>query len=128
MASFEFRGGNIVGKHRAKRLFPEPGGPMRSRLCPPAAAISRALRAFGMPFTSRRLVDVVECGLHVWIAGGSFIPFISSVACSSESAASIFKPQTAFASAAFFLGRISDLMPISFASSASESAPFMGLN
>ena len=33
---------------------PEPGGPMKSRLCPPAAAISRARRATSCPRTSAK--------------------------------------------------------------------------
>ena len=35
---------------------PDPGGPMKSRLCPPAAAISRARRATSCPRTSARSV------------------------------------------------------------------------
>ena len=34
--------------------LPEPGGPSIKRLCPPAAAISSALRAPVWPFTSDR--------------------------------------------------------------------------
>ena len=35
-------------------VLPAPGGPMRMRLCPPAAAISKARLMFSCPFTSLR--------------------------------------------------------------------------
>ncbi len=34
-------GGSILGNHLANIVLPEPGGPMRIILCPPAAEISR---------------------------------------------------------------------------------------
>src|SRR5439155_1261045 len=39
---------------RLERVPPEPGGPMSRRLCPPAAATSRARLAEGWPRTSAR--------------------------------------------------------------------------
>ena len=39
------RAGRIPGSRRASIVFPVPGGPMSSRLCDPAAAISSARRA-----------------------------------------------------------------------------------
>jgi hypothetical protein len=47
-------GGNRPGSLAAIIDLPEPGGPMNSRLWPPAAAISSARLAFSWPFTSRR--------------------------------------------------------------------------
>ena len=44
-ASSGVNGGRIPGTRRARMLLPDTGGPTNSRLCPPAAAISRALRA-----------------------------------------------------------------------------------
>ena len=51
-ASGNVKGGKIEGKHFAIRVFPEPGDPTISILCPPAAAISRAFFAFCCPLTS----------------------------------------------------------------------------
>ena len=47
-------GGRIPGSRRASIVFPVPGGPASRRLCPPAAAISRARRARSWPRTSAR--------------------------------------------------------------------------
>jgi hypothetical protein len=44
-ASAGASGGKIPGSLRASIVFPVPGGPASNRLCPPAAAISIALRA-----------------------------------------------------------------------------------
>ena len=46
--------GRIPGRRRASIVFPVPGGPARSRLWPPAAAISRARRARSCARTSAR--------------------------------------------------------------------------
>ncbi len=47
-------GGKMPGRHAASRLLPDPGGPLMSRLCPPAAAISSARRAVSCPLTCAR--------------------------------------------------------------------------
>ncbi len=47
-------GGNRPGRRWAIIDLPEPGGPTNRRLCPPAAAISRARLALSWPRTSRR--------------------------------------------------------------------------
>ena len=52
--SLRSSGGRIVGRRRASIVLPVPGGPMNSRLCPPAAAISRARRPRSCPRTSER--------------------------------------------------------------------------
>ena len=39
--------------------FPEPGSPIRKRLCPPAAAISAALLACDCPFISEKSISLV---------------------------------------------------------------------
>ena len=46
--------GRIPGSRRASIVFPVPGGPISSRLCAPAAAISSARRARSWPRTSAR--------------------------------------------------------------------------
>ena len=46
--------GRIPGRRCASMLLPVPGGPIISRLWPPAAAISSARRARGWPRTSAR--------------------------------------------------------------------------
>ncbi len=47
-------GGRIPGRRRPSIVFPVPGGPPKRRLCPPAAASSRARRARSCPRTSAR--------------------------------------------------------------------------
>ena len=44
----------MVGSRLASMVFPEPGGPESRQLCPPAAAISRALLACSCPTTSKK--------------------------------------------------------------------------
>ena len=46
--------GRIVAIRRASIVFPAPGGPMRTRPCAPAAAISSARLALCCPTTSER--------------------------------------------------------------------------
>ena len=47
-------GGRMEGIRRAIIVLPEPGEPIISRLCPPATAISTALRALSWPLTSAK--------------------------------------------------------------------------
>ena len=54
-ASSKVSGGRMPGSRRASIVLPAPGGPMRSRLCPPAAAISSARRAGACPRTSAQI-------------------------------------------------------------------------
>src|SRR5258705_73340 len=54
IASSRARGGRRVPRRRASMVLPAPGGPSISRLCPPAAAISRARLAQTCPRTSER--------------------------------------------------------------------------
>lgn len=44
----------MLGKACAKKVFPEPGGPINKILCPPAAAISRARLALDCPLIKAR--------------------------------------------------------------------------
>ena len=53
-ASSSASGGRIPGSRRASIVLPVPGGPARSRLWRPAAAISSARRPRRCPFTSAR--------------------------------------------------------------------------
>ena len=53
-ASSSSIGGRMPGRRCASIDLPVPGGPIISRLCPPAAAISSARLAPAWPFTSRR--------------------------------------------------------------------------
>src|SRR5437667_384062 len=46
--------GRTVGSRRASIVFPDPGGPIIRRLCPPAAATSSARFAWAWPFTSAK--------------------------------------------------------------------------
>ena len=47
-------GGRMPGRRDASIVLPDPGGPMNKLWCAPAAAISRASRASGWPWTSQR--------------------------------------------------------------------------
>jgi len=42
----------MEGRRRAMMVLPLPGGPINSRLCPPAAATSSARFTWAGPFTS----------------------------------------------------------------------------
>ena len=53
-ASSIVSGGRMPATRRAIIVLPAPGGPISSRLCPPAAAISSARRASSCPRTSAR--------------------------------------------------------------------------
>ena len=53
-ASSRLMSGRMEGRRLASMDFPAPGDPMSKRLCPPAAAISRARFTFSWPITSRR--------------------------------------------------------------------------
>ena len=50
-ASANVMSGKMVGMQRAISVLPEPGGPIISTLCPPAAAISSARLALDWPLT-----------------------------------------------------------------------------
>ncbi len=47
-------GGRIEGNRCASMDLPDPGGPIMSKLCPPAAATSSARRALSCPRMSAR--------------------------------------------------------------------------
>jgi hypothetical protein len=53
-ASCKVIGGKIEGNLFANIVFPEPGGPIRIILCPPAAAISIHRLIDSCPFTSEK--------------------------------------------------------------------------
>ena len=55
-------GGRMPGSRRASMVLPAPGGPIMSRLWPPAAAISSARLASSWPRTSRE-VRLVRAGV-----------------------------------------------------------------
>ena len=53
-ASPKVMGGKILGNRFANIVFPEPGGPIKIILCPPAAAISIHRFMDSWPFTSAK--------------------------------------------------------------------------
>ena len=61
-ASAAVSGGSIDGRRAASMDFPAPGGPIISRLCAPAAAISSARLADSWPLTS------LMSGNRVWLS------------------------------------------------------------
>ena len=69
-------GDSNPGRRAASIDFPDPGGPIISRLCPPAAAISAARLAFSFPLISRRSAKARREGYVVEIVERSKRPFI----------------------------------------------------
>ena len=73
-ACWGVRSGSRPGSRAASIDFPEPGEPINSRLCPPAAAISSARLAVSMPFTSDRhgprpasITPAGSGGVNTWV-------------------------------------------------------------
>ena len=58
----------MPGRRLANSVFPDPGGPTNSRLCPPAAAISSARRAVSCPRISL-MSAVAACSSAASLAG-----------------------------------------------------------
>ena len=87
MASVKLISGSIPGRHLASSVFPDPGLPTMSRLCPPAAATSRALRAIYCPRTAERSVKASR---------RSFSIFSRSTLCLGMSISPLKKPASWF--------------------------------
>ncbi len=91
-------------------LLPEPGGPMKRRLCPPAAAISSAIRACSSPRTSTRSSGVDgrswDSPSPVDGAGSVEAPVKNAITSASVAASTTFAPPTSAASAALTGGKI----------------------
>ena len=62
-ASSGLRSGRMPGSRRANMVLPAPGGPIMSRLWPPAAATSRARLACSWPRTSLKSYPVERARL-----------------------------------------------------------------
>ena len=62
IASARVSGGRSAGRRRASMVLPEPGGPRKSRLWPPAAATSSARLAVSWPRTSARSGPAATAG------------------------------------------------------------------
>ena len=58
--SSSVNGGKMLGKRCANIDLPVPGGPIINRLCPPAAATSKARRALYCPLTSLKSAKSVK--------------------------------------------------------------------
>ena len=107
--------GRIVGIRFAISDFPEPGGPIISRLCPPAAATSTARRMAAWPLTSAKSgwpsADVTS-GAGFGISGVAFdSPLRNRNAPSSVSAGMASMPPTSEASSAEARGRMTPRRP-----------------
>ena len=61
-ASSGLMGGRIDGSERANSVLSLPGGPLMSRLWPPAAATSSARLAYSWPRTSARSTPSTATG------------------------------------------------------------------
>src|ERR1700756_3417840 len=70
-ASAGSSGGNMPGRRAASIDLPDPGGPVISRLCSPAAAISSARLALSWPLTSCRSRPAGRAAARLGSGGGS---------------------------------------------------------
>ncbi len=109
-------GGRIDGSRRASIVFPQPGGPTKSRLCPPAAAISSARFAASCPRTSARspctsVSEGSRAGACVRRRHAPPLPRITATAFCSESTAYSSMPSTSAASSALRAGTINLVKP-----------------
>jgi len=106
----------MEGMRFAMSDFPEPGGPMSNRLCPPAAAISTARRTASCPLTSEKS----GCSPRPAKANGSVTvgsgwkpssPDRKRNAASSVSTGTASTPSMSAASCAAARGRMTPLSP-----------------
>ena len=107
MASLRVRGGRMPGRRFASMDLPTPGGPISKRLCPPAAAISRARRAPNWPRTSAKsgagpALSPAKGAAGVGRSGSS--PVRCRTTWAAVAAPYTRRPSTAAASAAFSAG------------------------
>jgi hypothetical protein len=90
-ASLGERSGSSPGSRAASIDLPDPGGPIISRLWPPAAAISTARLAVSIPLTSERsgaraasAIPAVSGGVSTWVPRKWLISDSRSVAASTS--------------------------------------------
>ena len=121
----------MLGMRLASIVFPAPGGPMRIRLCPPAAAISNALLATFWPWTwakSRLLswgyVFVLVVGKGMWLV----LPRRNRTVSRKVSMPKTSIPSIKAASVALAKGKIIFVKPCFFASIPMAKAPLIGLS
>ncbi len=119
----------MPGKHAASIDLPEPGGPSISRLCPPAAAISRARLAMAWPRTSAmsgpgRVLACIRAVGRLSICW----PLAWFTSPSSEDGARISSPSPAKAASAPLPSGQINPRPFSSAASAAGSTPATGCN
>ena len=102
-ASSKHISGRTPRRRRASIVLPAPGGPVISRLCPPAAAISMARRATACPRMSARSVPSSWTSLTVgtWTSVTASGWFRASMASASERTVQTSRPSTTQASGAF---------------------------
>ena len=107
-ASSKLGGGRMPGSRRASMVLPAPGGPIISRLWPPAAAISSARLASSCPRTSARSGPSGLASSGSATAGragsGDQRPWSRSASRASVGIALTSIPSTSAASAAFASG------------------------
>src|ERR1035438_5411058 len=116
-ASAKVSGGRIPGKRLASIVLPEPGGPIISTLCAPAAATSSARFAVVCPRTSRKsrlLLSLATCAALAvpttgWNCSGLWSNDTASVRCFTENTRT---PSTMAASAALSGGTIRFRIPL----------------
>ena len=128
-ASVRVSGGRIDGRRRASIVLPAPGDPTSRRLCPPAAAISSARRAWCWPRTSARsTAGGRHAGSEATTSGASQVPRRKPTACWSPGAGTTRSPSTSAASAALPSGTTMTPAPSRAAAIAAESTPGVGTN
>ena len=121
----------MEGRRLASIVLPEPGAPIISTLCPPAAAISSARFTWAWPFTSakssaNRSADAPHSGAAGRAGSMRSPPFRKSTASRSVVAPIASIPSTTAASAAFAAGTRMRSSPSSLARTAMGSTPRTG--
>ncbi len=131
-ASGKVSGGRIPGKRLASMVLPEPGGPIISTLCDPAAATSRARLAVPCPRTSLKSAQEasppVSGAVPASCRTGSNLPccWSNATTCARCSSANTRTPPAMAASAPLSDGTTRFRMPCLRAATAIESAPRTG--
>ena len=135
MAASSSSGGRMLGSRSASMVFPDPGGPVKSRWCPPAAAISRANLPWACPATSD-ISEGIPCsgisaaGCSRMLSGG-YLRFSAEAPRATNISARHLNPLTCIpgmsaASCIFWAGTTTRECPASAAALTAGSMPGMG--
>lgn len=130
-ASSSSSAGMMPGRRRASIVFPAPGGPLKSKWCPPAAATTRASTASSCPITSARSRASRELRVSDATSTNSTSGTSTSAPCQTatsarDPAARTSIPGTSLASASFPYGTIAVSNPARAAAKTAGRTPGTG--